>query len=71
MKIKIVGRWKYLPMDDMDEIVYDIYYGFSGLPATFPFCTKWKLDKSGLTEDELLKWFKKTANAYQEVIIKL
>lgn len=71
MKIKIVGRWKYLPMDDMDEIVYDIYYGFSGLPATFPFCTKWKLDKAGLTEDELLKWFKIQANAYQEIIIKL
>lgn len=71
MKIKIVGRWSNLPMTDMDERVYDIYYGFSGLPATFPFWTKWKLDKAGLTEGELLKWFKIQANAYQEIIIKL
>lgn len=71
MKIKIVGRWSNLPMTDIDEIVYDIYYGFSGLPATFPFCTKWKIDKAGLTKDELLKWFEKTALGYQEVIIKL
>lgn len=35
MKIKIVGRWSNLPMTDIDEIVYDIYYGFSGLPAHF------------------------------------
>ena len=71
MKIKIVGRWSNLPITEISEIVYDIYYGFSGLPATFPFCTKWKLDKASLTEDELLKWFKKQANAYQEIIIKL
>lgn len=71
MKIKIVGRWSNLPMTDFGEIVYDIYYGFSGLPATLPFCTKWKLDKSGLTKDEILKWFEKSALGYQEVIIKL
>lgn len=71
MKIKIVSRWSNLPMTDKDELVYDIYYGFTGMPVTFPFCTKWKLDKSGLTKDELLEWFKKSALGYQKVIIKL
>ena len=50
---------------------YDIYCGFTGIPTTFPFCTKWKIDKVGLTKKELLEWFEKNACGYQEVIIKL
>ena len=71
MKIKIVARWSNLPMTDIDEWVYDIYYGFTGLPTTFPFCTKWKIDKAGLSKEELLKWFESNAIGYQKVIIKL
>lgn len=71
MKIKIVSRWSNLPMTDIDELVYDIYYGFTGLPATFPFHTKWKIDKAGLTKKELLKWFENNACGYQKIIIKL
>ena len=71
MKIKIECRWSNLPMTDKDELVYDIYYGFTGLPTTFPFCTKWKIDKAGLSKEELLKWFEKNACAYKKIIIKL
>lgn len=71
MKIKIVGRWSNLPMTNKDELVYDIYYGFTGIPMTFPFHTKWKIDKAGLTKKELLKWFEKNSCGYQKVIIKL
>ena len=31
-----------LPMTDKEELVYDIYVGFTGIPTTFPFHTKWK-----------------------------
>lgn len=71
MKIKIVGRWSELPMTNKEELVYDIYCGFTGIPTTFPFCTKWKIDKAGLSKKELLEWFEKNALGYQEVIIKL
>ena len=71
MKIKIVGRWSELPMTDKEELVYDVYAGFTGIPTTFPFCTKWKIDKAGLTKEEVLKWLEKTALGYQKVIIKL
>jgi hypothetical protein len=71
MKIKIVSRWSNLPMTNIDELVYDIYYGFTGLPSTFPFCTKWKIDRAGLTKEEILKWFKNVALGYQDVILKL
>ena len=60
-----------LPMTDKEEFVYDIYVGFTGIPTTFPFHTKWKIDEIGLTKEELLKWFEKTALGYREVIIKL
>ena len=58
-------------MTDKDELVYDIYHGFTGIPATLPFSTKWKIDKAGLTKKELLEWFEKNACVYQKVIIKL
>lgn len=72
MKIKIVSRISELPMTDKEELVYDIYFGFTGIPITFPFHTKWKICKAGLTKEELLKWFEKIALDYeQEVVIKL
>mgnify|MGYP003427708108 CR=1 FL=1 len=72
MKIKIVSRMSELPMTDKEELVYDIYFGFTGLPTTFPFHTKWKIYKAGLTKEELLEWFEKINLYYeQEVVIKL
>ena len=60
-----------LPMTDKEELVYDIYVGFTGIPTTFPFHTKWKIDKVGLNKEELLEWFEKNALVYQEVVIKI
>ena len=71
MKIKIVSRMSELPMTDKEELVYDIYVGFTGIPTTFPFHTKWKIDKVGLTKEEVLEWFEKNALVYQEVVIKI
>ena len=59
MKIKIVSRMSELPMTNKEELVYDIYVGFTGIPTTFPFHTKWKIDETGLTKEELLEWFEK------------
>ena len=71
MKIKIVSRMSELPMTDKEELVYDIYVGFTGIPTTFPFHTKWKIDEAGLTKEELLEWFEKNGLVYQEVVIKI
>ena len=71
MKIKIVSRISELPMTDKEELVYDIYVGFTGIPTTFPFHTKWKIYKAGLTKEELLEWLEKITLRYQEVVIKL
>ena len=60
-----------LPMTDKEELVYDIYVGFTVIPTTFPFYTKQKIDKVGLTKEELLEWFEKNALVYQEVVIKI
>lgn len=71
MKIKIVSRISELPMTDKKERVYDIYVGFTGIPTTFPFHTKWKIDKAGLTKEELFEWFEKIDLYYeQKVVIK-
>ena len=61
MKVKIESREGH-----DGETLYDIYYGFTGIPTTFPFCTKWVLDKEcvGL-------WFEKNACGYRKIIIKL
>lgn len=71
MKIKIVSRISELPMTDKEELVYDIYFGFTGIPITFPFHTKWKIGKAGLTKEELHEWLEKITLRYQEVVIKL
>lgn len=70
MKTKIVGRWKKLPKSNKEIWVYDVYCGFTGLPTAFPFCTKWKIEKAGLTLKELLNWFEKVAHWNQTIIIK-
>ena len=69
LKIKIVSRWSNLPMTNIDDLVYDIYYGFTGLPSTFPFCTKWKIGKAGVSKGELIKWFETTSCNYSNIII--
>lgn len=43
MKIKVVR---------VAEDVYNIYHGFTGIPFTFPFHTKWMIDKEGVTRQE-------------------
>ena len=53
-KIKIVRREFF-----HDGCYYSRYYtfvGFTGMPATFPFMTKWKADEVGLDEDGLLRY---------------
>ena len=57
----------------MDKIPKELgfYVGFTGIPTTFPFHTKWKIYKVGLTKEELLEWFEKNALVYQEVVIKI
>ncbi len=72
MKIKIQARNEmHLALEGREETIYDVYYGFTGIPTTFPFCTKWKIDKAGLTKEELVEWFEKNVCGYMRVIIKL
>lgn len=53
MKIKVVRRFeRYLAPEGMEEAVYDIYHGFTGLPFALPFRTVWKIDKAGMSKDE-------------------
>ena len=54
-KIKIVRRQLNVSQIDEPVVVYDIYEGFTGFPSTWPFMTKWILDKAGLSEEEMLK----------------
>ena len=58
-KIKIVRRQlnvsQITPPTDEPVVVYDIYEGFTGIPSTWPFMTKWIIDKAGLSEEEMLK----------------
>ena len=61
-----------MELNHKEELVYDVYVGFTGIPTTFPFHTKWKIDKAGLTKEEFLEWFEKIAlGYYQDVVIKL
>lgn len=55
-KIKIVGR-EYFNNGNYHTL-YDVYVGFTGIPSSFPFITKWILDKASVDEDELLKYMK-------------
>lgn len=72
MKIKIQARKEmHLAPEGCEETIYDVYYGFTGIPTTFPFCTKWKIGNAGLTKKELIEWFEKNACGYSKIIIKL
>ena len=53
-KIKIVRREIY--HDGCYHTCYDMYYGFTGMPSTWPFMTKWVREKVGMTEEELRKY---------------
>lgn len=61
-KIKIVRRQLNLsqvtPPTEEPVTVYDIYCGFTGMPSTWPFMTKWIIDKAGLTESEMLRYMR-------------
>lgn len=62
MKIKVVR---------VSEDVYNIYHGFTGIPSTFPFCTKWMIDREGLTREEAAKYISRYALDYTpKAIIK-
>lgn len=72
MKIKIQARKEmHLAPEGCEETLYDVYYDFTGIPITFPFYTKWKIDKAGLTKKGLVEWFEKNVCGYMKIIIKL
>lgn len=73
MKIKIVRRFElYLAPEGCEDEVYDIYHGFTGLPHTLPFCTKWDIAQAGLSREETLNYVSKyILDMNPNVIIKL
>ena len=74
-KIKIVRRQlnvsQITPPTDEPVVGYDIYEGFTGFPSTWPFMTKWILDKAGLTEDEMVKYVRYYLTAYRDTSCKV
>jgi hypothetical protein len=60
MKIKVVR---------VAEDVYNIYHGFTGIPFTFPFHTKWMIDKEGVTKQEASKYISRYALDYTKKAI--
>ncbi len=71
IKIKIIGREYF--HDGGYHTVYDVYHGFTGMPSTWPFLTKWILDKQSLKENELLRYMRKyiTTGGKTKIIVKL
>ena len=69
-KIKIVRREHF--HDGCYHTCYDTYVGFTGIPSTWPFMTKWIADKVGLDERGLLKYMKShlTTKGKVKVIVK-
>lgn len=57
-KIKVLKR--VVPVGTQDKLEYDerwdIYHGFTGIPHTLPFCTKWKLVLVNQTREEVTKY---------------
>ena len=51
MKIKI-EKYEYSP----NVYHYNAYHGFTGLPHTYPFHTKWVLDKDDMNNIEMLEY---------------
>lgn len=57
MKIKVIRRFeRFLAPEGCEKEVYDIYHGFTGLPITYPFHTKWVIDRAGLSREEALDY---------------
>jgi hypothetical protein len=69
-KIKIVRREFF--HDGCYYEVYDTYHGFTGMPSTWPFLTKWVRDKVGMTANEMLNYMRSylTTVGKVKVIVK-
>ena len=69
-KIKIVRREFF--HKGCYYTTYDTYVGFTGFPSTWPFMTKWKRDKMGLTEEEMLNYMRQylTSIGKVKVVVK-
>lgn len=67
IEIKIEGRWANLPMTDKDEWVHDIYHNVSFFRPLFK---KWKIEKAGLTKEQVLEYIGKIVLGYTNVIVK-
>lgn len=70
-KIKIVGRTYF--NNGSYHTVYDVYVGFTGIPSTWPFMTKWIADKTSLDEDQLAKYMLRyiSTGGKVKIIVKL
>lgn len=59
-KIKIVRRMlevsQITPPTEEPIVVYDVYYGYTGIPSTWPLMTKWKIEMSGLNKNDMLRY---------------
>lgn len=66
MKIKI-ERYEYSP----NEHRYRAYPGFTGIPFTYPFHTKWVLDKDDMNNIEMLEYVSRFLIFGKEVKFKI
>lgn len=66
-KIKIIRREFF--HNGSYYVCYDTYHGFTGIPSTWPFMTKWVKDKSSLSEEELQKYIKRYVTTVGKVKI--
>ena len=66
MKIKI-ERYEYSP----SEHRYRVYHGFTGIPYTYPFHTKWVLDKDDMNNIEMLEYVSRFLIFGKEVKFKI
>ena len=66
MKIKI-ERYEYSP----GEHRYMAYHGFTGIPYTYPFYTKWVLDKDDMNNIEMLEYVSRFLIFGKEVKFKI
>lgn len=66
MKIKI-ERYEYSP----SEHRYREYHGFTGIPYTYPFHTKWVLDKDDMNNIEMLEYVSRFLIFGKEVKFKI
>ena len=66
MKIKI-ERYEYSP----GEHRYRSYHGFTGIPYTCPFYTKWVLDRDDMNNIEMLEYVSRFLIFGKEVKFKI